>query len=92
MEKKTELIKMKLYIKCLRCGRIIKYQKYKEHVKKERVKAEKEVIKFIKKEKIFCTRDLITLTKLSPNQVYKIIKKLENENKIKNVGDIWISS
>ncbi|MEM1553154.1 MAG: FaeA/PapI family transcriptional regulator [Candidatus Bathyarchaeia archaeon] len=79
-------------LKCSRCGRVFDFSKYNEHIKIEERKAEKEILKFIRKEKMFTTREIVEISKLSARQVKKILESFEVRGMIERVGQgVWKS-
>ena len=80
----------KEFVKCERCGEMIEWNQYNYHISEERKKAEKEVLSYIRKEKLFTTREIAELTKLPISQVRKLIEKLHSEGLIENISvGIW---
>lgn len=80
---------IKSFVICEKCGRRMSIQKYKEHIKKEREKAKKEVEELIKREKILTTNEIKDLIKLPISQTYRILSELEGK-KIESIGaGVW---
>jgi predicted HTH transcriptional regulator len=69
---------------------VSKYPAWIKKGKEERKVGEEEVFKFIKKVKLFSTREIMDNFKISQRQALKILWKLDSAGKIKNVGHgVW---
>jgi predicted HTH transcriptional regulator len=67
-----------------------RYPLWTKREKKESKVDEEEVFKFIKKVKLFSTREIMDNFKISQRQALKILWKLDSVGKIKNVGHgVW---
>ena len=67
-----------------------KYPKWAAEIKKEKKVSENEVLKFIKKAKLFSTREVMEKFGISQRQALKVLWKLSGRGKIDNVGHgVW---